>query len=147
MSLATRVNVTFTPAVTLELYARPFLGSGSFGRPKELAAPRQFDFIDYGTIGVVRDTGDGLVIDPDGAGPAAPFEIEKEQFTLRSLRGNAVLRWEWRRGSTLYLVWQQEREDETTLTSNVRLTRDLGALGRARPRNVFMLKVSYWFNP
>ena len=58
-----------------------------------------------------------------------------------------MLRWEWRRGSTLYLVWQQEREDETALTSSLRLPRDLGALARARPRNVLMLKASYWFNP
>jgi hypothetical protein len=58
-----------------------------------------------------------------------------------------VLRWEWRRGSTLFLVWQQEREGETALTSDLRLRRDLRALGRTRPENVFMVKVSYWLNP
>jgi hypothetical protein len=147
VSLATRASVTFSPELTLEVFARPFLGSGRFGRPKELIRPRSFQFARYDAIGSVRDLGEELEIDPDGAGPAESFEIEKENFTLRSLRGNAVLRWEWRRGSTLYLVWQQEREGETALTSNLRLHRDLRALGRTRPDNVFMMKVSYWFNP
>jgi hypothetical protein len=147
ISLATNVNVTFTPGLTLEIFARPFLGSGRFGRPKELLAPRSFRFARYDDIGIVTDHGDELEIDPDGSGPAESFEIEKENFTLRSLRGNAVLRWEWRRGSTLFLVWQQEREGETALTSDLRLRRDLRALGRTRPDNVFMIKVSYWLNP
>lgn len=147
ISLATRVSVTFSPALTLEVFARPFLGSGRFGQPKELMAPRTFRFANYNEIGTVTDAGEELEIDPDGPGPASSFEIEKENFTLRSLRGNAVLRWEWRRGSTLYLVWQQEREGETTLSSDLQLRRDLRALGGTRPENVFMMKVSYWFNP
>ena len=147
ISLAANVSVTFTPGLTLEIYARPFLGSGRFGRPSELVAPRTFRFAEYDDIGTVTDLGEELEVDPDGAGPAESFEIEKENFTLRSLRGNAVLRWEWRTGSTLYLVWQQEREREDPLTSDLRLRRDLRELGRTRPHNVFMVKVSYWFNP
>jgi hypothetical protein len=147
VSLATGVAVTFSPALTLEVFLRPFFGSGKFGHPKELVAPRTYQFADYRTIGTVTDNGEDLEIDPDGNGPAESFEIEKENFTLHSLRGNAVLRWEWRRGSTLFLVWQQQREGETTLTSDLRLRRDVRALGRTRPENVFMLKVSYWLNP
>jgi uncharacterized protein DUF5916/cellulose/xylan binding protein with CBM9 domain len=147
VSLATGLSVTFTPGMTLEVFARPFLGSGKFGRPRELVAPRTYRFADYDEIGTVRDLGEELEVDPDGAGPAEPFEIEKENFTLRSLRGNAVLRWEWRPGSTLFLVWQQEREAETSLTSDLRLRRDLRALYLTRPENVFMVKVSYWFSP
>ena len=42
LSLAARLDVTFTPALSLEIFARPFLGSGRFGIPKELAVPRRF---------------------------------------------------------------------------------------------------------
>jgi hypothetical protein len=84
-------------------------------------------------------------IDPDGDGPAPEFTVDNEDFTLRSLRGDAVLRWEWRPGSTLYLVWQQQREEEVAL-GDLRLGRDVRRLGATRPRNVFMLKVSYWLS-
>ena len=90
--------------------------------------------------------GDEIVIDPDGAGPAEPFEVDDETFTTRSLRGSAVLRWEWRPGSTLFLVWQQQREMEDA-RGDLRFRRDLRELGRARPDNVFVVKATWWLNP
>jgi hypothetical protein len=146
ISLAARVDVTFTPDLSLEVFARPFLGSGRFGRPKQLMASRTFDFASYDDIGTVAEDDEEFEVDPDGPGPAPSFTVEKEDFTVRSLRGNAVLRWEWRPGSTLFLVWQQERERESAFT-NLRIGRELRTLGRIRPENVFMLKVSYWINP
>jgi hypothetical protein len=147
ISLGIGLDATFTPNLSLELFARPFLGSGRFGVPVQLAAPRTFRFERFDRAGgtVAREDGE-YVIDPDGPGPAGSFTVEDEDFTFRSLRGSAVLRWEWRPGSTLFLVWQQEREAEAAI-GDLRLRRDLRALGRTRPINVFALKVSYWLNP
>ncbi|MGD2070771.1 MAG: DUF5916 domain-containing protein, partial [Gemmatimonadota bacterium] len=113
----------------------------------ELRAPETFSFLRYGedTGSVTRD-GDELVVDPDGPGPAAPFRVEDEDFTRRSLRGNAVLRWEWRPGSTLYLVWQQSRSSSDRFDS-IDFRRDARALFDAPSDNVFLLKVSYWISP
>jgi len=142
IGLAANLDITFTPGLTLELYARPFLGSGRYGRPRELVAPRTFEFRDYDDAQIV----DGeWAIDPDGSGPAARFSVEQEDFTFRSLHGSAVMRWEWRAGSTLFLVWQQEREEEDRI-GNLRLRRDLRRLGNTRPENVFVVKLSYWLN-
>jgi Domain of unknown function (DUF5916) len=146
IAMSTNVNVTFSPLLSLEVFARPFLGSGTFGGLEELSRPRSFAFAPYDRIGTVTRDGDELVVDPDGSGPAEAFEVEDETFTTRSLRGSAVLRWEWRRGSTLFLVWQHQRENEDAL-GTVRLRRDLRELGRARPDNVFVVKLSWWLNP
>ena len=146
LALSTNVNVTFSPTLSLEAFARPFLGSGTFGGLKELARPRAFAFNRYDQTGTVTRDGSELVIDPDGAGPAEEFAVDDETFTTRSLRGSAVLRWEWRAGSTLFLVWQQQRELEDG-RGDVRLRRDLRELGRARPDNVFVVKLTWWVNP
>jgi len=146
VSVGTHVNVTFTPTLTLEAFARPFVGSGTFGELKELSRPRAFDFDRYAEVGTVTRDGDELLVDPDGAGPAEAFEVDDETFTTRSLRGSAVLRWEWRPGSTLFLVWQQQREYEDA-SGDLRWRRDIRQLGRAQPDNVFVAKVSWWFNP
>jgi hypothetical protein len=146
LSLATDVSVTFTPGLTLQMFARPFVGSGTFGGLKELARSRAFDFARYADMGTVTRDGDEYVIDPDGVGAAGEFDVDDENFTTRSLRGNAVLRWDWRPGSTLFLVWQQRRELEDA-SGDLRLRRDLRALGRARPDNVFVAKVTWWLNP
>jgi len=146
LSMATHVNVTFTPSLSLEAFARPFIGSGTFDGLKELVRPRAYAFTRYDGVGTVERDGDEIVIDPDGAGPAESFEVDDETFTTRSLRGSAVLRWEWRPGSTLFLVWQQQREMEDA-RGDLRFRRDLRELGRARPDNVFVVKATWWLNP
>jgi hypothetical protein len=146
LSLATHVNVTFTPTLSFEAFARPFIGSGTFGGLKELARARSFTFDDYALTGAIARDGSTIIVDPDADGPADSFEVDDETFTTRSLRGSAVLRWEWRPGSTLFLVWQHQRSLEDA-RGDLRLGRDLRQLGRAIPDNVFVVKATWWINP
>ena len=80
--------------------------------------------------------------------------MDNRDFTYRSLLGNAVLRWEWRPGSTLFLVWQQSRIEELEASDPTlsgvgesRIGHDTGEIFRIPPNSVVQLKVSYWFNP
>ncbi|HXV15912.1 MAG TPA: DUF5916 domain-containing protein, partial [Gemmatimonadaceae bacterium] len=82
-------------------------------------------------------------IDPDGNGLAAPFTVDNPDFNFRSLRGTAVMRWEYRPGSTLFFVWTQERDGFDTF-GNFDFSRDRSALFRDRPTNVFQVKATYW---
>jgi len=116
-----RVNVNFTPTLTLETYLQPLLNSADYGDPIQLETPQTYHFAPYA----------GSVPDLD--------------FNLRSLRGNAVLRWEWRQGSTLYVAWQQRRQDVAPY-GDFDFGRDQHALLSARPDNVFLVKVNYWLN-
>jgi hypothetical protein len=147
-SIVTRLNYTFTPDLSFELYAQPLVSNGDYGTPREFQRPRGYDFKTYGEdVGTIALEGDRYVIDPDGAGAAPSFTVPERSFTTRSLRGNAVLRWEYRPGSTLYVVWQQDRLNDERME-------DFGT-GRAfnslfdggRTNNVFAIKFSYWINP
>ena len=157
-SLEARLNLTLSPTLSFELYAQPFLSSGDYGDLKEFQTPRTFDFLYYGQdVGMLTDRGNRqFLVDPDGDGPARQFGISNHDFNHRSLLGNAVLRWEWRAGSTLYLVWQQNRsrhinawnhDEEVDQIGTFGLGRDTDALLDIRPDNIFQLKVSYWLNP
>jgi len=158
VTFGTRVNVTFSPKLTLEMNVEPLLGSGRYGSFMELEAPRTFDFLVYGEdLGTMVRGEDGrFTIDPDGDGPSSTFTLNDPDFNVRSLIGSAVVRWEWRPGSTLYLVWQQVRSDRLTGFTAAGLNRSVGEFdlgGDVRdlfgiePENIFMLKVSYWLNP
>ena len=150
-----RVGITFTPDVSFELFMQPFVSSGDYLSLKELAAPRTFEFVEYGTDrGTMARGEDGrYLIDPVGNG-AKTFYVSDRDFNFQSLIGNAVLRWEWRPGSTLYLVWQQGRSRRLTPGVGEREgtygsfrwgdTRDLFGL---KPENTLMIKVAYWLNP
>ena len=82
-------------------------------------------------------------VDPDGAGPAAAFSFGDPNFTTRSLRGTAVLRWEYRPGSTMFFVWTQQRSGFEQF-GDLDFRRDARALLGDRPDNVFLVKATYW---
>jgi hypothetical protein len=135
-----RLNYTFTPNLTLETYVEPFAASGRFHGFGELMAPRRRELLEYGTSGTA------IVGNPDGtqtvAADGETFDIDDADFNERSFRTNAVLRWEWRLGSTLYLVWQQNRRAELPYAP-ARPGHLFGGL-QARGENVLAIKVSYW---
>ncbi len=138
-----RLNWIFTPKLSLQLYLQPYLAVGKYDRFKELARAKAFEYNTYGTGDSTIAYADGVyTVDPDGAGPAAPFAFGNPDFNVKSLRGTVVLRWEYLPGSLIYLVWTQDRADFTH-PGDLRLGRDLGDLIAAPGNNIFLLKVTY----
>ncbi|HUF64359.1 MAG TPA: DUF5916 domain-containing protein [Gemmatimonadaceae bacterium] len=144
LAIVTRMNYTFTPGLSLQVYAQPLIASGDFGPPKEFAAPGRFEFQQYGTE--VGEIVDDRIYPTGQESGGVSFAVPQPNFNVASLRGNAVLRWEWRPGSTLYLAWQQTRSDFQPV-GDFDLGRDFDALFAASPDNILLLKVSYWLNP
>ncbi|HEX6587981.1 MAG TPA: DUF5916 domain-containing protein [Longimicrobiales bacterium] len=145
VSMNTRLNVTFTPTMSLELFAQPFIASNDFGNYKEYDQPRDWQRTSYDDV-AFTDLEDGsreVTIDPDGAaGPAESFSFIEPDFVARSLRGNAVFRWEYVPGSTLFLVWTQDRYTQENV-GELDFDRDHRALGAAG-EHVFLVKLNYW---
>src|SRR5205807_8824098 len=88
LSMDTRVNMTFTPNLTLEMFAQPFLASGKYSSFKEFAQVKSRDMIYYGrdnssTIASSVDPQSGAItytVDPDGPGGAVPFTFDDPNF-------------------------------------------------------------------
>ena len=159
LSMNLRFNITISPHVTMEIFAQPLLSSGDYENLKELRAPRTFQFnrygVDSGTIASV-EAQSRFLIDPDGSGPSSEFRVDNKDFNVRSLRSNTVFRWEWRPGSTLFLVWQQTRSGRldwgdpnapSNSVGNFDFGRDSGDLFGLDSDNILMVRVSYWLNP
>ena len=153
LSATTRVEWTLTPLLSFQLYAQPFASAGRFKGFKELAKPGTQQYVSYGrdntsTITPVTDPVSGKVlsysVDPDGPGAAPTFSISNPDFRTHSLRGNAVVRCEYRPGSALFFVWQQQREDFLPFDGGFRTGRETAGIF-GRPSNVFLIKATYWF--
>ena len=143
-----RLNYTLKPDLTLELYAQPFVASGAFQRFGELSAARSRELRQYGTDGTtIQKTDSGhLVTDTKitkGDGSPDAFVIGFRDFNVREIRSNMVLRWEYRPGSTLYLVWQQNRFGESGRGDLVRVG-DLFDGFSEVGTNFFAIKATFW---
>jgi hypothetical protein len=124
VGLTGRFNYTVTPNLTLQIYAQPFVSSGAYSNFKEVVKPRAADFADQ----------------------FAPYAYAgAPDFNYRSFRMTNVLRWEYKPGSALYVVWQQVRE-ESASTGAFRFRQDVHALFGLPGTNVFLVKCSYWLN-
>lgn len=142
-SAGIRLNWTFTPKLSLQLYAQPLLSSAEYSKFKYLNRPNSYDFKEFTDIHYSADD-QNYTADPDGNGAAQSLSWYNPDFTFKSIRGNAVLRWEYMPGSTLYLVWTQSRSD---FSSDGRFGfNKIGDITNAPADNIFLLKINYWLN-
>ena len=155
VSMETRVNVSLTPTLTFQLYAQPLISSGDYVTYRQLEDTRSFDFRDFqpGTPGeadgrITCAGGDICFVDGrqyidfDGDG-ATDYDLSDRDFNVRSLIGNAVLRWEYRPGSTLFLVWQRQQRGRASV-GDFDFGRDFDALWGLESANTFIVKFDYW---
>lgn len=144
VAMTTRLNWILSPRLSVQVYAQPLISSGDYSGFMELLEPRRFAFARYGSERgeIARDAAGGYRVDPDGALPAPGFAFSDPDFNFKSLRLNAVLRWEWRPGSALFAVWTQNRSDDA-FPGQFRLGRDVRELLRAEGDDVLLVKFSY----
>ena len=140
-SITTRASYAFTPEATLQVYAQPFVASGDYHAFATVDAPRADAFDDrFARIDARYDAAaDAYQVD---ATPA--YSFNNPDFTFKQLRSTVVFRWQYRRGSTLYLVWNRGR----TLSENgarFAPARGLGDLFRGGS-NTFAVKLDFWLD-
>jgi hypothetical protein len=140
-SIEFRLGLTLKPDVNLDVYAEPFAASGHYYDYGELLEPRSRERITYGTAGTL------LALQPDGSQLATiggiTIPLRNRDFNTLSFRSNVVLKWEWRAGSTLYVVWQQDRADSEVLGSRVGINDAFRSI-TAPGSNIFLIKTSFW---
>jgi hypothetical protein len=119
-----RVNYTLTPTLSIQTYAEPFVSAGAYTNFRQLVAPRAGTYTD-------RYAAYDYNGNPD--------------FNYRSFRSTNVLRWEYKPGSALFVVWQQGRQDSSAF-GDFQFGRDFGGVFAAPAHNIFLVKMSYWLN-
>ena len=142
-STEVRLNYTFRPDLNVDFYAEPFASSGRYDHLGELKVARSRHLRRYGTDDTTMTTlPDGSRQVVDGG---TSFTLRNRDFRVQSLRSNLVLRWEWRPGSTLYVVWQQNRAGREESGTRVTIGDMFDSFG-ARGDNLFAVKTSFWFS-
>ncbi|MGB3542633.1 DUF5916 domain-containing protein [Rubrivirga sp.] len=146
LSIDTRVNWTFTPTLSLQTFVRPFVSRGDYSAFRQLTEARQFELPLYGDgFGSVEQltSEDGDLSYRVTGADGGTAEFSDPNFTVRALQGNAVLRWEYRPGSSVFAVWQQQRSGSAP-DGAFSFDRDVRGLFSDEVTNLFLIKLSYW---
>ena len=128
VSMSTRLNYTLTPNLTFEFYGQPFISTGTYSDFREVSATPDADRY------------------ADRFVPYTPPPTAKTAFKITQLRTNTVVRWEYRPGSTLFVVWTQGRQDDENRNPDQSWAQDYRDLFALHPDNTFLVKLVYWFN-
>ena len=144
LGLTFRANLLITPDFTIEYYGSPFVSSGRYDVFKRATTPRAGSYADrfhaISASEIAYDaTADAYKVTEGGSS----YSFANPDFNFRQFRSNLVARWEFRPGSSLFVVWSQERTGFDALGKP--LTISLDALRRVPAGNVFLVKMSYWF--
>ena len=129
-SLTARFNYTFTPDLSLQTYLQPFVSKGTFSNVRQLSAtPRADAYEDR----FAPFSDPSVTADPGG-------------FNFKQLQSNVVLRWEYKPGSTLFVVWNEGRQGYLPREGEEDFLGDVRNLFSLHPANTFLVKMSYWLN-
>jgi hypothetical protein len=147
--LVFRLNYSISPELSIQYYGQPFISAGAYNEYKRVTEPRadryedRFHIFNPAEISADKEN-EIYLIDEDQDGEVDYF-IEYPDFNFKQFRSNLVIRWEYRPGSLLYLVWSQGLTDEE-VNGDFSLKRDMRDLFRMTANNVYLLKLNYWFS-
>jgi len=148
LGVSLRVNLTLTPNLTIQYWGQPFLASGLYSNLKYATNTMADEYTDRFTL----YTPDQLechkeesfcLVDEDRDG-TDDYWISYPDFNVKEFKSNLVLRWEYRPGSVLFLVWSQGRSGYDPY-GDFSFGRDVKNLYGITPQNVFLIKCSYRF--
>lgn len=150
-ALTLRIDYSITPDLTIQFYGAPFVSVGRYTSFKRITDPKagsfQNRFSTFGADQIVFDPDEGTyAVDENGDG-VADYNFGDPDFDLRDFNSNLVVRWEYRPGSTVYLVWAQSRFSSERIGADLGIGDDLNNLFASRAENVLLLKFGKWFNP
>ena len=149
LAMTIRINLSLAPNLSIQFYGQPFVSAGDYSELKRITSPHHANYkqrfevfsTNQFTLDPIEET---YRIDENVDG-LMDYSFDNPDFNFLQVRSNLVVRWEYKPGSTVYLVWSQGRTDDSSI-GRFSYFRDLENLFNTHPHNVFLIKFSYSFN-
>lgn len=149
LAFTLRLDFTLTPDLTIQYYGQPFISSGGYVNFKHIIEPHAQDFSNrysvFSESQVSLNTADESYEIDENLDGNTDYSFGKPDFNFREFRSNLVLRWEYSRGSTIYLVWSQGRTSSSS-NGTFAFGNDIDQLFGVKAHHVFLIKINYWFS-
>jgi hypothetical protein len=145
-----RLNYNITPDLTLQYYGQPFITRPRYKNFGYVSNPlaKKYDnrFHPFTASEISYDTNNSAYnVDETGDG-LADYSFSNPDFNFVQFRSNLVIRWEYKAGSELYLVWSQGSTPDAFGDLDTPITKSLFDNAFAdQARNIFLIKWTYRF--
>jgi len=142
-------NRIASPQLSFQFFLKPEISQYEYQDLKEFLEPKKYNFNYFSEDQIVHVDDETIEIDPDRDGMAPSFQLSSDYvkgFNFLSLRSNFIIKWEYRPGSAMFLVWQQQRDHFEVTESNMELSSGIDKLMKSNATNTILLKVAYWFS-
>lgn len=145
LSASVRINYNITPDLSIQYWGQPFVSSGKYTDFKRITDGKaakyndRFHLLTTSELSYIAPDETYQVSDLTGS---ELYRFDQPDFNVKEFLSNMVLRWEYRPGSALYLVWSQNR-NQSVSNGSFHFRQDLNKLFDEKPYNVFLVKLSY----
>ncbi len=137
-----RIDYNITPELSIQYYGSPFASVGKYSNFKSVINPTANKYGDRFELLNPVTQDNSYVVSEAGNGT---YSFGNPDFSFSQFRSNMVFHWEYNPGSHLYFVWSNERTHFEN-TSSGTLNSAMRNLGDVFPKNLFLVKLSYWFS-
>ncbi|MCJ7819859.1 MAG: DUF5916 domain-containing protein, partial [Bacteroidales bacterium] len=149
MRMSLRLNYNITPDLTIQYWGQPFLAAMDYSDYKMITDPKASVFTDrfhtFNSNEIRFDNNENSYFIDENRDGTDDYSFENPDANIDEFLSNLVVRWEFRPGSTLFLVWSQTREyyEETgsfSMNNNIS-----NLFSTNKPYDIFLVKFTYRF--
>jgi hypothetical protein len=146
LGLTFRVDLNLSPEFSIQYYGSPFISKGAYSEFKRVTDPEAKNYRDRFKIfdNPVLNNGTYYLTDFDDVLPSI-VSVGNPDFNFHQYRSNLVAKWEYRLGSFIYLVWSSDRTGSNS-SSGASFGDSYRYLRDVFPKNIFLIKLNYWFS-
>jgi len=147
--ITARLSLNITPDLSIQYYGSPFSATRKYSGIKKVTNPRADNYNNrfrlYNASEISFDGKSGSYLIDDNADGRTDFTIQNPDMSFNEFRSNLVIRWEYNPGSTIYIVWSQNRSGVRDYESSSFGT-TVDRVFDIYPDNIFMIKLNHWFS-
>ncbi len=145
LGLTFRADLNITPEFSLQYYGSPFVSKGKYSEFKHVTNPKANSYEDrYSIYKNPQLVGNQYLLDENNDG-VTDYTITNPDFNFHQFRSNLIAKWEYRLGSYIYLIWSSDRTASAN-SSQAFMTDAYNQFRDIYPKNIFLIKINYWFS-
>lgn len=145
LALVFRADLNLTPEFSIQYYGSPFISKGGYSDLKYVKDPEAKEFSQRFELYQMPAYSNGLIDLDFNNDLTTDYSVFNPDFNFQQFRSNFVVKWEYRLGSFIYLVWSRDKTGTAGSPADS-FRESYKQLSKVYPNNIFLIKLNYWFS-